>query len=134
MSVGMADGDVVKFDQIADEAAGHIPGDLIFRLKQVPHQYFSREGDNLRMNMDIKLLDSLVGFTRVFQHVDGHDVTVVKNTVSYCAEVVIVKGEGMPLKRNKNLRGDLLITISIDFPGSFSEQQKVLIQQAFASP
>lgn len=84
--------------------------------------------------MDIKLLDSLVGFTKVFQHVDGHDVTVVKNTVSYCAEVVIVKGEGMPLKRNKNIRGDLLITISIDFPGSFSEQQKVLIQQAFASP
>jgi DnaJ-class molecular chaperone len=129
----MADGDVVKFDQIADEAAGHIPGDLIFRLKQVPHPFFSREGDNLRMNMDIKLIDSLVGFTRIFQHVDGHDVTVVKNSVSYCAEVVIVKGEGMPLKRNKNIRGDLLITISIDFPGSFSEQQKGLIKQAFAA-
>jgi DnaJ-class molecular chaperone len=127
----MADGDRVKFDQIADEAAGHIPGDLIFRLKQAKHEFFTREGDNLRMTMDIKLIDSLVGFTRIFQHVDGHDVTVVKDSVSYCSEVITVKGEGMPLKRNRNIRGDLLITVTIDFPGSFSEIQKTLIKQAF---
>lgn len=127
----MADGDRVKFDQIADEAAGHIPGDVIFRLKQNRHEFFTREGDNLRMQMDIKLIDSLVGFTRIFQHVDGHDVTVVKDSVSYCSEVITVKGEGMPLKRNKNIRGDLLITVTIDFPGSFSEAQKTLIKQAF---
>ena len=127
----MAEGDRVKFDQIADEAAGHIPGDVIFKLKLARHEFFTREGDNLRMQMDIKLLDSLVGFTRIFKHVDGHDVTVIKNTVSYCSEVIVVKGEGMPLKRNKNIRGDLLITVTIDFPGSFTEIQKALIIQAF---
>merc|ERR1711907_9964 len=33
---GLSDGDTIKFDQVADEAVGHIPGDLIFVLKQIP--------------------------------------------------------------------------------------------------
>ena len=130
---GMSNGDSIKFDQIADEAVGHIAGDLIFKLTQADHKLFSRDGDNLKMSMDIKLLDSLIGFVRVFKHLDGHDVTVTKDSVSYCSEIVVVKGEGMPLKRNKNIRGDLLITLTIDFPDRFTEVQKNLIKHAFAA-
>lgn len=127
----MIDGDTVKFDQIADEAAGHIPGDLIFKIKQVRHEFFTRDGDNLHMTLNIPLLDSLVGFTKEFEHVDGHKVLITKESISYCSEIVIIRGEGMPTKRNKNTRGDLLVTISIDFPNQFSESQKHLIKRAF---
>jgi DnaJ-class molecular chaperone len=128
----MADGDTIKFDQIADEAVGHIPGDLIFKIQQAPHEIFSRQGDNLYMTMTIKLIDSLVGFSRVIQHVDGHDVIVSKDTVTYCSEVVSIRGEGMPRKKNRSSRGDLFITLSIDFPGQFSEKQKEQLRTTFA--
>lgn len=127
----MADGDTIKFDNIADEAVGHIAGDLIFQIKQAPHEYFTRSGDNLYMTMRIKLVDSLIGFTQVIQHLDGHDVTVSKDTVTYCSEVMSVRGEGMPRKKNKSSRGDLFITLSIDFPGHFTEKQKELLLIAF---
>ena len=46
---GMQDGDTIKFDQVADEAAGHLAGDLIFRLKQIPDSLFQRKGNDLYM-------------------------------------------------------------------------------------
>lgn len=127
---GMKDGDQIKFDQVADEAVGHIPGDLIFIIKQLPHPLFQRNGDNLSMSLSITLLEALVGFKKSFEHVDGHIVTVEKKDVTFCSEVVTVRGEGMPRKGGKSGRGDLLVTLLIQFPRDFSPKQKNLIREA----
>lgn len=130
---GTKDGDTIKYDQIADEAVGHIAGDLIFVIKQAPHNIFTRDGDNLKMEMVISLLDSLVGFRKTFKHLDGHEVVVEKKDVSFCSQVVTVKGEGMPRKgQRQQQRGDLFVTLLIDFPRSFTEAQKDLIRKAMA--
>jgi DnaJ-class molecular chaperone len=42
-----------------------------------------------------------------------------------------IRGEGMPHKGNR-AKGDLYITFSIDFPGSFSEQQKTMLRKTMA--
>lgn len=132
---GMADGDTVKFDQVADEAVGHISGDLIFRIKQVPDAHFTRQGDDLYMSINISLLDSLVGFETSFAHLDGHLVNIRKTDVTYCSEVVTVRGEGMPKKSaggkgKSGAKGDLYVTLIINFPRNFSDKQKDLIRQA----
>jgi DnaJ-class molecular chaperone len=129
---GMSHGDTIKFDQVADEAVGHIPGDLIFHIHQIADSIFSRQGDDLSMNMVITLEESLLGFRREFFHVDGHKVVVNKDTISYCAEVIRVEREGMPKKGKKGQFGDLFITLVIDFPGRFNDKQKALIKQAMA--
>jgi DnaJ-class molecular chaperone len=131
---GMADGETIKFDQIADEAVGHIAGDVIFTIKQAPHPLFKRSGDNLEMTITISLLDSLIGFRKTFQHLDGHEFIVEKKTVSYCSQVVTVNGEGMPRKgsRGSSAKGDLFVTLLIEFPSVLSEKQKALLHEAFA--
>ena len=43
----MVDGDQIKFEGVADEAAGHIAGDLIFVLKEIPDSLFTRQGHDL---------------------------------------------------------------------------------------
>mmetsp|Transcript_7377 Transcript_7377/g.10454 ORF Transcript_7377/g.10454 Transcript_7377/m.10454 type:complete len:365 (-) Transcript_7377:313-1407(-) len=129
---GMKDGEQIKFDQVADEAVGHTPGDLIFIIKQLPHPLFSRSGDNLSMSFSISLLEALVGFSKSFEHLDGHLVTVEKRDVTYCQEVMVIRGEGMPRKGGKNGRGDLLVTLLVDFPRDFSSRQKELLKQAMA--
>ena len=130
---GMTNGDKIKFEQVADEAVGHIPGDLVFKIVQTPHDLFTRQGDNLHMTLSISLLDSLVGFSQTFPHVDGHNVVVTKPTVSYCSEIVTVKGEGMPKKGKKEGdRGDLFVTLQIGFPPELSDKQKDQLKAAFA--
>lgn len=131
IQAGMKDGDTIKFDQVADEAVGHIPGDVIFHIVQVPHPTMQRDGDDLQMSMGITLLESLVGFERTFPHLDGHEVVLRKDSVSYCSEVVKIEGEGMP-RRGSKKKGDLYITLSITFPTEFSPQQKELIKQAMS--
>lgn len=132
VSAGMANGDKIKFDQIADEAVGHIPGDLVFSIRQQPHEFLTRDGDNLKMEMHITLLESLVGFSKSFRHLDGHEVVVKKDDVSYCSEVVRIRGEGMPIKGNKSAKGDLFVTLLIDFPRKFTDAQKKKIREAIA--
>ena len=56
VQAGMADGDTIRFEQVADEAPGHIAGDLVFKVKQTPHELFTRSGDNLLMEMKIPLI------------------------------------------------------------------------------
>lgn len=128
---GMTDGETIKFEQVADEAVGHLAGDLIFVLKQIPDALFTRRGPDLYMKVRITLLESLVGFRKTFTHVDGHEVVIDKQDVTYCSQVFVVKGEGMPIRgSNKTKRGDLYATLEIDFPRSFTSAQKELIKRA----
>lgn len=129
---GMKDGDQVKFDQVADEAVGHIAGDLIFVIKQIHDSRFRRDGDDLHTTLTIALLDSLVGFTKTILHLDGHSVEIKKLDVTYCSEVFTIRGEGMPRKNGKS-HGDLHVTLAIDFPKVLSEKQKQLISTALTS-
>ena len=131
VQAGMKDGESVKYEQVADEAVGHTPGDLIFIIKQIPHNTFTRQDDNLLMDMQITLLESLTGFRKTIQHVDGHEVVIEKQDVTYCTEVYRVRGEGMPT-RGRGGRGDLLVTLHINFPRFFTPAQKELIKKAMA--
>lgn len=133
VQAGMADGSEVKYDNVADEAPGHIAGDLIFVITQIPDNLFRRKGDDLEMTMQISLLDSLVGFETTFPHLDGHEVKVVKETVTYCSEVYKVIGQGMPRKGSKKGFGDLYITLTIKFPDQFTPKQKTEIRKALTA-
>lgn len=133
VQAGMKDGDTIKFDQVADEAPGHIAGDLIFIIKQISDSVFVRKGDDLETTIVISLLDSLVGFERSFPHLDGHEVKVVKDDVTYCSEILRIVGEGMPRKGGKKGKGDLFITLNINFPRNFTPKQKTDIRKAIAS-
>jgi DnaJ-class molecular chaperone len=132
IQAGMRDGDKIKFDQVADEAVGHTPGDLIFVVRQINDPRFLRDGDDLRTMITITLEESLVGFEKFIDHVDGHRVKVAKEDVSVCGDVVKVTGEGMPKRGSKNSRGDLYVDLSIQFPKALSIQQKNLIRQALS--
>jgi DnaJ-class molecular chaperone len=133
VQAGMRHGDTVKFDQVADEAVGHIPGDLVFVINQQPHAVFRRENDDLYAEVMVTLLESLVGFSKTLDHLDGHKVTIAKDDVTFCSETIVIANEGMPIKGGRGERGNLFVTLNIDFPTHFTAQQKNLIRQAMSS-
>jgi DnaJ-related protein SCJ1 len=131
---GSSDGDVLVIEGQADETIGHRPGDVHFKTRILPHQLFIREGLNLRMTFHISLLESLVGFEHTIEHLDGHKVTIKSknNGVTPAGKVLRVRGEGMPTKGNQRRRGDLLVSIVVDFPKSLTEEQRAGIATVFA--
>jgi DnaJ-class molecular chaperone len=79
---GMAENQPIVFENEADEFPDMTPGDVVFRIKTVPHKIFTRRGDDLHARMRITLLDALVGFSKKISHLDGHAVTVTKNDIT----------------------------------------------------
>jgi DnaJ-class molecular chaperone len=53
-----------------------MPGDLIFKLVQEPHPFFTRKGDDLHMDLKITLKESILGFKKRVRHLDNHYVEI----------------------------------------------------------
>lgn len=103
------------------------PGDLIVRVRSLPHPVFERRGDGLLANVTISLLDALVGFRKELEHLDGHKVEIGTDRVTTPGQIRWFEGQGMPKHNaNKGEKGDLWITFDIQFPESMSDAQKQL--------
>ena len=126
---GTKDGDEVVFEREAEQIPDMIQGDLIFNVKQKPHNRFKRVNDNLFVDLSVTLEEALLGFQRRVQHLDGHLVEVSSDEVSQPFSWKVVRGEGMPKRGIYSEFGDLHAKVNIQFPKALSEKQKQMIEQ-----
>jgi len=75
---GTPDGHEETFRDAADEYVNIRAGEVKMKIVQLPHPVFTREGENLKINMNITLKEALIGFEKELTHLDGHKVTVSK--------------------------------------------------------
>jgi len=120
---GMPDGYEIKSEEDADESPDHTPGDLIFKLTTAPHKRFTRKGNDLTMQMSISLLQALTGFSKSFNHLDGHQVNIERKEVTPPGFVLKLSEEGLPHHESPDIFGDLYITFNINFPDKVSSDQ-----------
>lgn len=59
---GMKGGDVVLFKGESEQGFDFFPGDVYVKLNEVVHPTFKREGNDLKINIDISLKDAILGF------------------------------------------------------------------------
>lgn len=77
---------------------------------------------DLMININVTLADSLIGFEKNITHLDGHKIKLAVDHPIRHGDILIMKGEGMPVlnegkkKTDKAERGDLFIQIAIDMP------------------
>lgn len=116
---GWKEGTKITFEKEGDVSPGVIPSDVIFTVKQKPHERFTREGDNLVMKVTCTLSDALAGNTNVLvQTLDSRKFYAkIRDTITP-TYTHILKGEGMPKKGGGF--GDLLINFDIQFPKVFN--------------
>lgn len=117
---GSREGEKIVLQGEADQAPGQEPGDIIFVLKETPHETFKRAGADLVADVKITLAEALTGFHRVvLTHLDGRGIQLnikqPKGKILRPGQILKVRGEGMPLKRS-DARGDLYLAVDIDFP------------------
>jgi len=121
---GMVDGYEIVLPSDGDENPEEEPGDVVFKIKQLPHHRFERRGHDLYMTARISLLQALVGFSISFKHLDEHEVTVARTEVTPPGFVQVVAEEGMPVHDLPSRKGNLFVTYEIIFPTSVSEENK----------
>ncbi|UIZ24707.1 hypothetical protein KXD40_007117 [Peronospora effusa] len=129
---GWKDGTKVTFEGQGDALPGRPAQDIVFVIKQKPHNKFQRDGDNLMYRAKLSLRDALLGNgTLTVKTLDGRDVPVPLGGVVAPGTTMVIAGEGMPLQKIPTQRGNLVVEFDVQFPTSLTEAQKNLVRQAF---
>lgn len=122
---GIEDGEMIKMQGMGEAISGGVTGDLYIKIHVKKHPTFRKNGDDILMNLSIKLTEALLGIDYPIESLDGKITIKVPENVSW-GEVLRVKGKGVPLTNNK--RGDLLIKIDIQLPKKLSKNARTMIE------
>lgn len=127
---GMKEGAEQKFHGEGEPHIDGDPGDLRVRIRTLPHPVFERRGDDLHTNATISLSDALTGFSISIKHLDGHEVRITREKVTWPGARVRKAGEGMPNYDNNHQKGALYITFNVEFPkGEINTDDKESLRQ-----
>lgn len=132
---GMRQGQKIVLEGEADESPDANAGNLVFVIQTLPHDVFTRVGENLYMKQVISLKESLLGFKKTVKQLDGEILNFERSSVTppgllllIAGFVLAIKEEGFPRYEYASERGDLFIEFSVAFPETASPDLKKLLQ------
>ncbi|WP_404711315.1 DnaJ C-terminal domain-containing protein [Sphingomonas sp. MMS24-J13] len=88
-------------------------GDATVTVEIAPHRFYTRDGDDIRLNLPIRLDEAVKGARIKVPTVEGAGMLTVPPG-STSGKVLRIKGRG--LHRRDGTRGDQLVTLMIDVP------------------
>lgn len=102
-------------------------GDLYVEVHVKEDPRFRRQGDHLLGEVNVDYLQALLGGKMKVQTVTGFaDIEVPIHTQN--GDTIKVSGEGIPNLRGSR-RGDLFLTVGVEFPHKLSGKEKELLQE-----
>ena len=105
-------------------------GDLILTVTVTDHPVFSRDGNNIRVDVPVTIPEAILGATIEVPTLDGERVKVKVPANTPSGRVLRVRDRGISVKGKK---GDLLATILIVTPDKVDDQAKSLIEKFAAA-
>jgi DnaJ homolog subfamily A member 2 len=117
---GMAEGDKIVLKGEADQEPNKETGDVIFVLVEKDHPVYTRIGSDLKATLQITLEEALCGFSKVIlTTLDGRGLRYThpgKGQIIRPKDIFKIAGEGMPLGKKSDAKGDLYLDVDIEFP------------------
>lgn len=129
---GMKNGKEIVFQGEGNMSLLYPSSDLIFEIKQLGHDKFVRDGDNLKYKHRIRLLDALIAYPIEIETLDKRVITLSFEEIVSPETVKVIDGEGMPIFRErltaedyrKKEKGCLAIEFDVEFPKHISDEKK----------
>ncbi|HYE27378.1 MAG TPA: J domain-containing protein, partial [Allosphingosinicella sp.] len=94
------------------------PGDAIVTISIKPHRFFTRDGDNIRLDLPVSLDEAVLGAKVKVPTVDGPVMLAIPKG-SASGKVLRLKGKGFTGKGGQ--RADQLVTLMVDLPADDAE-------------
>lgn len=125
---GVQDGtNMVKRGEGEPGMRGGPAGDLYIAITVKPHKLFTRDGNDLLLEMPISITQAALGAEI--------DVPTLESPVkqripegTQNGTQFRIKGKGIPSLRN-GVKGDLILTVNVEVPRKLTEKQKELLRQ-----
>ncbi|HAT68388.1 MAG: molecular chaperone DnaJ [Candidatus Yonathbacteria bacterium RIFOXYC2_FULL_47_9] len=125
---GIQHGETLRMTGAGEAIQNGTTGDLYARIHVASHKVFKREGNNLTMNLVVKLSDALLGAEYPVQTLDGEIKVKIPKGVS-SGELLRVRDKGVPVDNTGKRRGDLIIKLEVKTPTKLSRKAEKLIEE-----
>ncbi|WP_121116077.1 DnaJ C-terminal domain-containing protein [Croceibacterium ferulae] len=117
LPAGVEDGTQLRLKGKGEPGAGG-PGDATVTIEVQPHPFFTRDGDDVRLDLPITLDEAVAGAKVKVPTVDG-PVMLTVAPGSGGGKVLRLKGRGFTRKAGG--RGDQLVTLNVALPADLTE-------------
>ncbi|SEE90470.1 molecular chaperone DnaJ [Arthrobacter alpinus] len=125
---GIKDGQKVRVKGKGQPGAAG-PGDLMVTVKVKPHDFFVRDGDNIRVHVPVSFPEAALGADISVPTLAGDTVRLRVPAGTPSGRTLRVKGAGVKTKKGD---GDLLVTIDVAVPQKLSQEAEEAVR-AFAA-
>ncbi|HEY8754195.1 MAG TPA: DnaJ C-terminal domain-containing protein [Arthrobacter sp.] len=103
-------------------------GDLMVAVSVKPHDFYTRDGDNLRVHVPVTFPEAALGADIQVPTIDGETVKVRVPAGTPSGRTLRVKGHGV---KTSKVTGDLLVTIDVAVPKNLNKEAEAAVK-AFA--
>lgn len=126
---GVDTGMRLKMSGYGDAGAGGGPaGDLYVFITVEPHEVFEREGNDILLNLPISFSEAALGCKKEVPSLESHACRITIPEGTQAGKIFRVKGKGFPSVQGQ-VRGDLLVRITVETPTQLTEKQKALFTE-----
>ncbi len=122
------DGEKITVKGEADQSPDmDIYGNLVLVLKQKPHTKYRRYKNDLLLDYNISLIDSLCGCVIKIGTLDNRTIVIKTNEIIHPNSVYRITNEGM--KNTPDSRGNLFVKFTVIFPDKISNERQVYLKK-----
>jgi DnaJ-class molecular chaperone len=104
---------------------GGTAGDLFLLVSVKPDKRFQRAGDDLNVDIQVPLLDAILGSEVHVPTIAGKKLALKIPPETQNGKVFRLAGQGMP-RLGSSAKGDLLVKVNVVLPTKLSEREKEL--------
>lgn len=123
---GISDGEMIRLTSFGEAVSGGDSGDLYIKVYVSKHKTFRREGNNLMMDLDVKLSDALLGSEYAIDTLDGGLKLKIPAGISH-GEILRIKKKGILF--GDGHRGDLMVKVAVKIPSKLSRKAKKAVEE-----
>ncbi len=124
---GIESGEMIRLSGRGEAVSAGQAGDLYIKVYVEAHKVWKREGNDLRMDLNVKLTDALLGAEYNIKTLEGGDLQIkIPAGISF-GEILRVKEKGVPIDGKH--RGNLLIRVVINTPQKLTKTAQKLLEE-----
>lgn len=123
---GVKDGATIRLRGKGEPGPSGAPaGDLLLKITVHPHEVFTRDGDNLRIDVPVTFAEAVLGETISVPTLAGDSVKVKLPAGIASGKTLRVKGRGV---KGKGRTGDLLVKVFVTVPQRLTDEARAAVE------
>jgi molecular chaperone DnaJ len=125
---GISDGMQMVLESKGQAIKNGIPGNLIINIMELPHDKFVRQGNDLKINVDLTYPQLILGDKVDIPTIEGTKIRITVPEYTKVGTNLKIPNKGLK-QINTQFRGDMIVIINLNIPSKVSDEEKTLIEE-----